>query len=171
MPFQQSRLKVASRTHRAAGQPSISANDAVLRATGVLSLLAIGAIHFLQIVPTTESTPLLGVSFLALIAASIVVAGRLATRANHRTWIASALVCASAIGGYLFTRLFNSPLDNQDAGNWSCMLGLAALFVETNLLAASVYVALNGRILPSALRTSPAVADGARLVEETSSAA
>jgi hypothetical protein len=171
MPLQQSRLNVAARTHRVANLPSISANDAVLRATGVLSLLAIGAIHFLQIVPTTESTPLLGVSFLLLIAACVAVAARLATRTDHRTWKASALVCAAAIGGYLFTRLLNTPLDNQDAGNWSCMLGLAALFVETNLLAISVYSAQNSRVLQSAVRTAQVGGEGARLVEETSSAA
>ena len=76
--------------HRSTGPLPTNANDAVLRATGVLSLLAIGTIHFLQIVPTTEATPLLGVSFLILIAACLAVAGRLATRSDHRTWMASA---------------------------------------------------------------------------------
>ena len=123
--------------HRSTGPRSINANDAVLRATGVVSLLAIGAIHFLQIVPTTEQTPLLGVSFLSLIAACLAVAARLATHSDQRTWIASAVVCAAAIGGYVFTRTFSTPFDNQDAGNWSCMLGLAALFVETTLLASA----------------------------------
>jgi hypothetical protein len=93
----------------------VNAIDTVLRATAVLSLLAIGAIHFLQIVPTTEQTPLLGVSFLFLIAACLAVAARLATHSDQRTWIASAVVCAAAIGGYVFTRIFSTPLDNQDA--------------------------------------------------------
>src|SRR5580692_9469038 len=109
----------AARANRTTRAPSMNANEAVLRATAVLSLLAIGAIHFLQIVPTTEQTPLLGVSFLFLIAACLAVAARL------------------AIGGYVFTRIFSTPLDNQDAGNWSCMLGLDALFVETTPLASS----------------------------------
>lgn len=171
MPFQQTRLKVAARTDRAGSLRSVTANDTVLRATGVLSLLAIGAIHFLQIVPTTESTPLLGVSFLFLIVSCIAVAARLATRTDHRTWNASALVSAAAIGGYLFTRVLNTPLDNQDAGNWSCMLGLAALFVETNLLAISVYAAQNSRVLQSAVGTAPVSNEATRLVKETSNAA
>ena len=86
--------------HRSTGPLPTNSNDAVLRATGVLSLLAIGTIHFLQIVPTTEATPLLGVSFLILIAACLAVAGRLANHNDHRTWTASAVVCAAAIGGY-----------------------------------------------------------------------
>jgi hypothetical protein len=162
---------LAERRHRSTSPQPIPANDAVLRATGVVSLLAIGAIHFLQIVPTTESTPLLGVSFLFLIAACLAVATRLATRGNRQIWIASAAVCAAAIGGYLFTRTFSTPLDNQDAGNWSCMLGLAALFVETTLLAFSAYAALTHRALHTALRQAPAAAGSARVVSEDSSAA
>ena len=134
MSILQPKTNFVFRAHPANRASSAHANDAVLRATGVVSLLAIGAVHFLQIVPTTESTPLLGVSFLFLIAACLAVAARLATRGDHRTWTASAVVCAAAIGGYVFTRTFSTPLDNQDAGNWSCMLGLAALFVETTLL-------------------------------------
>jgi hypothetical protein len=108
-----------------------------LRATAVIALLAIGAIHFLQIVPTWEATPLLGVAFLALIAAAVATAAGLATANDHRAWIASALVGGAAIGGYAFTRVVGTPLDRQDVGNWSCMLGLAALFVETAVLALS----------------------------------
>jgi hypothetical protein len=42
----------------------------------------------------------------------------------------------------------NTPLDNQDVGNWSCMLGLAALFVETSLLVLSVYAGVSKRARP-----------------------
>jgi hypothetical protein len=156
---------------RSTGPLPTNANDAVLRATGVLSLVAIGTIHFLQIVPTTEATPLLGVSFLILIAACLAVAGRLATRSEHRTWMASVVVCAAAIGGYVFTRTFSTPLDNQDAGNWSCMLGLAALFVETTLLAFSAYAALTQRALLTAVRPARPGVESRRIVPGTRRAA
>jgi hypothetical protein len=162
---------LAVRTHRSTGPQAMHANDAVLRGIGVVSLLAIGAIHFLQIVPTTEQTPWLGVSFLFLIAACLAVAARLATRGDYRTWTASAVVCAAAIGGYAFTRTFSTPLDNQDAGNWSCMLGLAALFIETTLLAFSVYAALTQRALQTAVRQARANGQPARRVAGSSSAA
>lgn len=129
-------------------------NEAVLRATAVLSLLAIGAIHFLQIVPTTEQTPLLGVSFLFLIAGSVVLAARLATHHDRLTWAATAALTGAAIGGYLFTRIFNTPLDNQDAGNWSCMLGLAALFVEANLLGFCLHAVYGLRAAPASIGTA-----------------
>jgi hypothetical protein len=161
----------AAGKHRSARPRSVNANDTVLRATGVVSLLAIGAIHFLQIVPTTEQTPLLGVSFLFLIAACLAVAARLATHSDPRTWLASAVVCAAAIGGYVFTRIFSTPLDNQDAGNWSCMLGLAALFVETTLLAFSAYAALSKRALQTAVIQDRTSREPARIVPGNSSAA
>ena len=161
----------AAGRHLSTGPRSVNANDVVLRATGVVSLLAIGAIHFLQIVPTTEQTPLLGLSFLFLIAACVAVAARLATHRDQRTWIASAVVCAAAIGGYVFTRTFSTPLDNQDAGNWSCMLGLAALFVETTLLAFSAYAALTHRAVQRVVGQGRTSRESSRIVPGDSSAA
>ena len=154
-----------------ASRPAPGANDAVLRATAVLSLLAIGAIHFLQIVPTTEQTPWLGVSFMLLIAACLVLAARLATHSDRRTWQATAALAGAAIAGYVFTRTFNSSLDNQDAGNWSCMLGLVALFIETTLVGFSLYAGLAGRAFQSATRPARANAESAGIVPGRSSAA
>jgi NAD/NADP transhydrogenase beta subunit len=171
MSILQSISDFAAGKHRSTGPRSMNANDAVLRATGVVSLLAIGAIHFLQIVPTTEQTPLLGVSFLFLIAACVAVAARLATHRDQRTWIASAIVCAAAIGGYVFTRIFSTPLDNQDVGNWSCMLGLAALFVETTLLAFSAYAALTHRAAQTIVRQARTSRESSRIIPRNSSAA
>jgi hypothetical protein len=162
---------LAARAHRPTAQPSVNANDSVLRATGVLSLLAIGAIHFLQIVQTTEQTPLLGVTFMFLIAGCLVVAARLAIRGDLRTWLASAAICAAAIGGYAFTRTFSTPLDNQDAGNWSCMLGLAALFIETTLLAFSAYGAVAHRALHNSVTQARTGRQLARVAQTNSNAA
>jgi hypothetical protein len=160
---------LAARAHPPTAQPS--ANDSVLRATGVLSLLAIGAIHFLQIVQTTEQTPLLGVTFMLLIAGCLVVAARLAIRGDLRTWLASAAICAAAIGGYAVTRTFSTPLDNQDAGNWSCMLGLAALFIETTLLAFSAYAAVAHRALQNSVTQARTGRQLARVTQGNSTAA
>ena len=68
----------------------------------------------------------------------------------------------------MFTRTFSTPLDNQDAGNWSCMLGLAALFVETSLLAFSAYAALTHTAVHTVVgqartsRESPRIVPGNR---------
>ena len=43
------------------------------------------------------------------------------------------------LAGYALTRLWSTPLDTQDVGNWSEALGLVALFVEGGLLVLSGY--------------------------------
>jgi hypothetical protein len=131
------------------------ADDAMLRAIGALVLLGIGAMHFLQIVSTFQGTPLLGVAYVVLIAACLAVAAGLIARGDRRTWIAAGVVSAGAIGGYIFTRALSTPLDNQDVGNWSCMLGLAALFVETSLFALSAYATATRRALLEAVALAP----------------
>ena len=108
-----------------------------LRPTGVVALLGIGAIHFLQIVDTFQSTPLLGLAYAALIAACVAVAAWLLVTGDVRAWAAAGLISVAVILGYAFTRVVGTTFDNQDVGNWSCMLGLASLFVEAALLALS----------------------------------
>jgi hypothetical protein len=115
--------------------------DTVMRATGILALTGIAAIHFVQLVPTFRSTPLLGVAFVALIVGSLAVGARLISSNLSRAqlWLPTAALGIAAIAGYVFTRVLSTPLDNQDVGNWSCMLGMAALFVEGMLVGLSAY--------------------------------
>jgi hypothetical protein len=110
---------------------------AVLRATGVVALLAVGAIHFLQIVPTIEQAPLLGAGYVAIIALSVAIAARLVVANDARAWAAAGMLSLAVLVGYAFTRVVGTTFDNQDVGNWSCMLGLASIFVEGSLLALS----------------------------------
>jgi hypothetical protein len=120
---------------------SIAVVDAVMRATGILLLMGIAVIHLVQLVPTTKSTPLLGLAFIPLIAGSVVVGAQLVNPnvALTRLWLPVLALGVAAIVGYVFTRVVSTPLDNQDVGNWSCMLGIAALFVEGTLVALSAY--------------------------------
>jgi hypothetical protein len=120
---------------------SIAVVDAVMRATGILLLMGIAVIHLVQLVPTFKSTPLLGLAFIPLIAGSVVVGAQLVNPnvALPRLWLPVLGLGIAAIGGYVLTRVVSTPLDNQDVGNWSCMLGIAALFVEGTLVALSAY--------------------------------
>jgi hypothetical protein len=64
---------------------------------------------------------------------------RLITTGDDGTWLAAGVVCVAALGAYAFTRIAPTLLDTQDVGNWSCMLGLAALFVESLTVVLSGY--------------------------------
>jgi len=111
---------------------SVVVKHAIMRATGIVMLLGIAVIHFVQLVPTLQETPLLGIAYVMLIIAAVAVGAHLvrgATSSIH-LWLPVAGLGMAVIGGYAFTRMFSTPLDNQDVGNWACTLGMAALFSE-----------------------------------------
>jgi hypothetical protein len=121
--------------------PSSVVADAVMRATGILLLMGIAVIHLVQLVPTFQSTPLLGMAFVALTASSVAAGARLVNPnvSGARLWLPVSVLGSAAVAGYVLTRVVSTFLDNQDVGNWSCMLGMAALFVEGTLVGLSTY--------------------------------
>jgi uncharacterized membrane protein YeiB len=138
--------------------------EAVMRATGILALIGIAVIHLVQLVPTFEATPLLGATFVVLIGATLVVGARLISSrlSSTQLWLPVAALGVAAIGGYVFTRVLRTPLDNQDVGDWACMLGIAALFVEGLLVALSAYAMAIGprrQPAPSAAQAQTAIAE------------
>jgi len=153
---------------------STAVADAVMRATALLALMGIAVIHLVQLVPTFQATPLLGVAFVGLIAGAVVVGAQLVDpRLSHtRLWLPVLALSAASIGGYVFTRVVNTPLDNQDVGNWECMLGIAALFVEGTLVALSAYaISVASRRLPvansvPALRNIPQPTSGVAQINQ-----
>ena len=122
---------------------------AMLRGIGIVMLLGIAVIHVVQLVPTFQQTPLLGVAYLMLIVGAVAVVAHLVRGAASSVyqWLPVAGLGLAVIGGYVFTRIFSTPLDNQDVGNWSCTLGMAALFVEGSLVAMAAYAISHGRRL------------------------
>ncbi|HEX4863922.1 MAG TPA: hypothetical protein VFV02_07610, partial [Acidimicrobiales bacterium] len=104
--------------------------DPVPRATGIVGLVGVAAIHFVQVVPTTEQTPWLGAGFVLLTLACVALAARLIAGQSRSAWVQVGVVNGSAILGYIFTRTFSTFIDNQDVGNWSENLGMGALLVE-----------------------------------------
>src|SRR5579862_8280888 len=122
-------------------QMSVATTEVMLRASAIMALFGIIVIHFVQLVPTFKTMPLLGAAYLGLIAGTVVVGARLVkgSPSQLRLWAPTAALGLMALGGYAFTRVFSTPLDNQDVGNWACTLGMAALVVEGLLVALSVY--------------------------------
>ena len=115
--------------------------SAILRASGIVLLMSLAMIHIVQLVPTLQQTPLLGVGYLFVIAAAVVVGVRLVKghQSAAQLWFPVAALGVAVFVGYTFTRILTTPLDNQDVGNWACMLGLAALFVEGLMVAVAAY--------------------------------
>ncbi len=117
----------------------VVSTDAIMRASAMLGLVGIAVIHFSQVVQTMQQTRWLGTGFAALILAGGFLAARLLRRGTRSVWLQVAGLNLVAIGGFVFTRIASTALDNQDVGNWSQSVGLAALLVEALLLALSLY--------------------------------
>lgn len=121
----------------------------ILRATGIVLLMSLAVIHVVQMVPTFQQTPLLGVGYLFVIAATVVVGARLVK--GHQSaallWLPVVALGIAVFVGYSFTRILSTPLDNQDVGNWACTLGMAALFVEGLMVAVGAYAISHSRRL------------------------
>jgi hypothetical protein len=168
-------MSLLSREHATGPTPpanvdpsSAAVTHAILRATGIVMLLGVALIHVVQLVPTFEQTPLLGGAYVMLIIAAVAVGAHLVRGAASSLvqWLPVAGLGLAVIGGYTFTRLFSTPLDNVDVGNWSCTLGMAALFVEGLLVAIAAYASVHGRQLmlaPASARSAgpqPVTAEG-----------
>lgn len=123
------------RERRAEPPAAISANTA--RVLGATILLAIGLIHILDAASTYYSTRWIFWAYVALIVTSVPVALLMLHSASRLVWVAAAAVAAGPLLGYLWSRAIGLPGDAPDVGNWLCTLGMAALFVETALLALS----------------------------------
>ena len=145
-----SRENATAQVSRARVNPTSDAvTHAMLRGVGIVMLLGIAVIHVVQLVPTFEQTPLLGIAYVMLIIGAVVVVAHLVRGAasSVHQWLPVAGLGLAVIGGYVFTRILRTPLDNQDVGNWSCTLGMAALFVEGSLVAMAAYGISHGRRL------------------------
>jgi hypothetical protein len=128
---------------------SAAMTHTMLRGIGIVMLLGIAVIHVVQLVPTFEQMPLLGVAYVILIISAVAVGVHLVRGApsSVHQWLPVVGLGLAVIGGYAFTRMFSTPLDNQDVGNWACTLGMAALFVEALLVAIAAYAISHGRRL------------------------
>jgi hypothetical protein len=103
------------------------------RAVAALALAALAVIHVVDLPGTLGPTPLVGIGYLGIIAAAMVIGGVLIARPHWLAWVAAGAVAVSAMGGYILTRALPGGFlgDHGDVGNWHCPLGIAALSVES----------------------------------------
>jgi len=120
--------------------------DIVTRAIAIVGLAAIALIHLLDSIGKYGETRYLFWMYIALMAASLAVAGAVLHFRDRRVWLASGGLAASAIAGYVLSRTTGLPAAHGDVGNWTEPLGLASLFVEGAVVAISGYAyAFTGR--------------------------
>ena len=134
--------------------------DLLLRAVGVIGLLGIGLIHFLDVFGKFKETPYLGWLYLALIAGCLAASALLFRPDARPGWSVALVLSAATFTGYVLSRTTGLPAATGDIGNWTEPLGLASLFVEGLVVAMSV-TALSG-VTSRVRRSAPRVEERTR---------
>src|SRR6202167_3379648 len=111
--------------------------DVIARAVSAVALAALAVIHVVDLPGTLGPTPLVGFGYFGIIAAAVLVGWAMIARSHWLAWAAAGAVAVSAMGGYVLTRALSGGFlgDHGDVGNWRCPLGIAALSVETLIIA------------------------------------
>ena len=110
------------------------------RGATVIGLLSIALIHVLDLPGKWSETRYLGIGYVLVIAASLMLAEIISTRDDKRAMYASAALSAAVLIGFIVNRTVGMPNATEDIGNWGEPLGLASLFVE----AITVWVTARG---------------------------
>ena len=129
------------------GQPQPAQGaDVVARAVGAMALASLAVIHVVDLPGTLGPTPLVGIGYLGIIVASVLIGGMLIARPHWLAWAAAGAVAVSAMGGYVLTRAVPGGFlgDHGDVGNWHCPLGIAALSVESVIVLLVLLAAAGG---------------------------
>src|ERR1700761_9048457 len=74
---------------------------AATRAVSALALAALAVIHVVDLPGTLGPTPLVGIGYLGIIVASVLIGGMLIARPHWLAWAAAGGVAAAAMGGYV----------------------------------------------------------------------
>ncbi|HEV2253554.1 MAG TPA: hypothetical protein VGS06_10200 [Streptosporangiaceae bacterium] len=127
-------------------QPAEGA-DVIMRAVAALALAGLAVIHVVDLPGTLGPDRLVGLGYLGIIAAAVLVGGLMIARPHWLAWAGAGAVAVSAMGGYILTRALPGGFlgDHGDVGNWHCPLGIAALSVESVIILLVVLAAWLGR--------------------------
>ncbi len=140
-------------------QPAQGA-DVIARAMAALALAALAVIHVVDLPATLGPDRLVGIGYLGIIAAAVLVGGMMIARSHWLVWAAAGAVAISAMGGYVLTRALPGGFlgDHADVGNWRCPLGITALSVETLIILLVVLAAWLARVPAASVAAGPRLA-------------
>ena len=115
---------------RERAEASTAVHDGTVRAAGVIGLLGVGLIHFIDFFGKWHETRYMAWLFLALVASSVVASFFLLGNQHRTGWMLGGAVSAMTVAGYVINRTWGLPSAKGDIGNWTEPLGVASLFIE-----------------------------------------
>ena len=119
--------------------------DGIARALAAVGLAGVALIHLLDMPGQLSEAPLVFGLYIALMVASVALAGALIWGSDSRVWTAAAVLPVLVIAGYVLSRTSGLPGSTDDIGNWGEPLGIASLFVEGSLVVLSSAVLVSRR--------------------------
>ncbi len=105
------------------------------RAVAVMCLMGIALVHLLDLEDKLAEVQYIGVLFIGLIVAALVLS-ELLIRSDHAwVWAAAGALAASTLVAYALSRSVGLPGEGgEEIGNWTEGLGLASLLFEACLV-------------------------------------
>jgi hypothetical protein len=108
------------------------------RATVAVGLAGVALIHLLDAIGKWSETRYIFWMYIALMIGALATAALVLFTRSRLAFLAAAGVAASALIGFIVNRTVGLPNATGDIGNWTEPLGLASLFVEGAVVAASL---------------------------------
>jgi manganese oxidase len=105
--------------------------------------------------PHLREAPYVGVLFLALEAACLLLAVGLVAHPRPWLWRSAELVGALAVAAYLLSRAFGLPQMAEDRGDWTNPLGVIAVTAESTLVLVAVRARRRRVVGPASTRLVP----------------
>jgi hypothetical protein len=95
------------------------------------AVMTAAAAHLPVIRPHLTEAPYMGLLFIVLTSACVLLAAALISWDSRIVYALAALTCSLAVLGYLATRLVAFPMLSDDVGNWLEPLGITSIIAET----------------------------------------
>lgn len=107
-----------------------STTQVLRRSITSLGLIAIAIIHILDLPSKWSEVKYLGVGYVAVIIASLVLVERIVLKKNIVDYYLSAALAGGVLTGFIITRTVGLPGAMDDIGNWLEPVGLVSIVVE-----------------------------------------
>jgi hypothetical protein len=113
--------------------------DQVGRAVGIVGLIGIALIHFVDAFDVIEESTLVFGLYILLMVATLVASMILLRTDSRLTWFLAGGAAGLTLLGFVLSRTTGLPGFTDDIGNWTDPLGLASLWVEGAVLLLAAY--------------------------------
>ncbi len=116
--------------------------DQVGRAVGIVGLISIALIHFLDAFSAFDESKFVFGLYILLMIVTLFASAILLRTDSRLTWMLAGATAGLTMIGFILTRTIGLPGFPDNVGNWLEPLGLASLWVEGLVLVLSVYEVL-----------------------------